>query len=398
MFGFLALLSAYVLSQFYRAFLAVIAADLSRDLALDPAALASLPAAWLLAFALAQIPIGLALDRFGPRRTMSLSMLFAVAGAAWLGFAHGYAEALAAEALIGLGCSSILMGGLYFIGRTVPIARFALVSSLLVGLGALGDPLSGVPLAWVAGALGWRGALLAMAGVTACVVALVGVAVRDPPQLSVYRGPRSLLQGLGEVLSTRAMWPIVPLTFVSYAVVISTRGLWIAPYLAEVQHLDAGVRSQIATAMGSAMAAGALVYPVLSRAVGGLKRAVIAGTVVAASCCLGLAALSPDTGRVATTLLLSFGGFGLTYALLMAHVRSFLPARLLGAGAAVMNLFFMGGSALVQWSSGQLVASLTAAGQAPPEVFSRLFVAFGAALAVAVAIYVAAPAERREAA
>ena len=110
---FAVLLSAYLLSQFFRAFLAVVAGDLSRDLGLSAADLGSLPAAWLIAFALAQFPIGLALDRFGARRTMAAFMSAAIVGAAWLSRAGGYLDCLGAMALIGIGCAPILMAGFY---------------------------------------------------------------------------------------------------------------------------------------------------------------------------------------------------------------------------------------------------------------------------------------------
>jgi sugar phosphate permease len=109
---FLVLLLAYVLSQFFRAFLAIVAADLSRDLGLDAARLGEVSAIWFATFAVAQIPVGLALDRFGPRRTMAVFMLAAVAGAALFAVATSAGMVLLAMALIGIGCSPVLMASL----------------------------------------------------------------------------------------------------------------------------------------------------------------------------------------------------------------------------------------------------------------------------------------------
>ena len=105
--AFLVLLLGYVLSQFYRAFLAVIAADLSRDLALGPAALGNLSAIWFATFALAQFPVGIALDRIGPRRTMAGLFLVAVAGAVLFSLATSFSTAAFAMSLIGIGLSLI---------------------------------------------------------------------------------------------------------------------------------------------------------------------------------------------------------------------------------------------------------------------------------------------------
>ncbi|HEX2509853.1 MAG TPA: MFS transporter, partial [Microvirga sp.] len=81
MLTFLVLLLAYVLSQFFRSFLAIVAGELSADLDLGAADLGAVSAIWFAAFALAQFPVGWALDRFGPRRTLALFMVLAAVGA-----------------------------------------------------------------------------------------------------------------------------------------------------------------------------------------------------------------------------------------------------------------------------------------------------------------------------
>ena len=182
--AFLALLFAYVLSQFYRAFLAVVASDLSRDLGLGPAELGMISAVWFVTFAFAQFPVGWALDRFGPRRTIAGFMTAAVAGAGLLSLATGYAGALAAMALIGVGCAPVLMGSMYLFGRIYPAHRFTMLSSLMLGLAAAGNLLGATPLALAAEALGWRTAIAGTAAVTALAVAVVFAVIRDPPMVA----------------------------------------------------------------------------------------------------------------------------------------------------------------------------------------------------------------------
>ena len=135
MSAFLTLLLAYTLSQFYRAFLAVIAGDLARDLSLTPAELGNLSAVWFVTFALSQFGVGVALDRIGPRRTVSGLFLVAVVGAISFSLANSYLQACLAMALIGVGCSPVLMGSMYYFGRTAPSERFAFLGSMILGLG-----------------------------------------------------------------------------------------------------------------------------------------------------------------------------------------------------------------------------------------------------------------------
>jgi MFS family permease len=142
---FLVLLAAYTLSQFYRSFLAIVAGELTRTLGLDAADLGSVSAIWFAAFALAQFPVGWSLDRLGPRRTLAGFMAMAVLGAAWFARAGSLADCLVAMALIGIGCSPVLMASLYVFGRTYPPERFAMLASLVIGLGSVGNLLGATP-------------------------------------------------------------------------------------------------------------------------------------------------------------------------------------------------------------------------------------------------------------
>lgn len=392
---FFALLFSYVLSQFYRAFLAVVAGDLARDLGLDSAALASLQASFLLAFALAQFPIGLALDRFGPRRTLATGMCSAVVGGVLLALAATFAQAAGAMILIGIGCAPVLMAGFYLIARTYPPARFATMSSLLLGLGSLGDPLSGIPLALAVDVFGWRPTMGGIAGITAASLACVALLLRDPPRVEAPGGSASALGGVRDILALRALWPIVPLALASYSCVIATRGLWITPYLESVHGFGPTARSFAATAMGFAIAAGALLYAPLNRLAGNAKRTAAAGVAVTVIAWLALGLVGALSSELALGLLLLVACLGAPFAIVMAHARSFMPMHLLGQGVTIMNLAFMGGAGLGQWLSGRYVRAAELAAVPPADLYGRLFTGFGCALALALAVYAFAPRERR---
>jgi MFS family permease len=387
---FLILLLAYILSQFFRAFLAVVAGDLSRDLGLGPADLGTMAAAWFWAFAAAQLPLGYALDHLGARRTLGLTMLSAVVGAAWLAAAHGRLEAIGAMALIGIGCAPVLMAGYYMLARLYPVRSFALVSSLLLGLGSLGDPLSATPLALATSAFGWRTTMLGIAGVTTLSALLVWFFLTDPPRDHARPQP-SFARGLAEMASIRALWPILPLTLVGYGVVISLRGLWIAPFLAEVHGFGKNELGHAALVMGFAMAAGSLAYGPVERLVGAPKPLALAGTLFTAGV-LGLLSVAGATSSaLAVSLLGLAGAAGATYALIMAHARAFIPTHLLGRGVTFMNFVFMGGGGLVQSTSGRFVEWAQSAGLAPSAIHSRLQLGFAVVLLAAALIYARAP-------
>ncbi len=189
----------------------------------------------------------------------------------------------------------------------------------------------------------------------------------------------------------RALWPIFPVVFVSYAVVIATRSLWVGAYLGSVHGLDPLQRGNGTLAMSAAMAMGAIGYGPLERLVRDPKRTALGGCLVTGLALSGLGLVGGASTALAVVLLALIGAAGLSYGILMAHARRFFPAHLLGRGVAFMNIIFMGGAAAAQGLSALFV--LGTAGLAPDALYGRLFLAYGLALLGATAVYVFAPRE-----
>jgi predicted MFS family arabinose efflux permease len=385
------LLLAYVLSQFFRSFLAIVAADLTRELGLDAAQLGLVSAAWFAAFALAQFPIGFALDRIGPRRTIAGFMLLAVAGAAAFGLATDFAMLLSAMALIGLGCAPVLMGSLYYFGRVAPPERFAMMASIVIGVGTFGNLLGGTPLALAVARFGWRPSIAAIAVLTLASTVLVYAVLRDPPSVPKKPSSDGLFAGLAAILRIRALWIMLPLVLVSYAVVIALRSLWIAPFFGQVYGFDTVARGHAALAMGTALALGALAYGPIERWIGDPKRTTLIGSAVTSAALLALGLAGHLGAATAIALYVVVGAAGITYGILMAHGRLFFPPQLLGRGVTFLNFVFIAGAGLLQWLSGRFVQAASVAGTPPAEIYAQLHLAFGLALAVATLIYAFAP-------
>lgn len=382
--AFLTFLAAYVLSQFYRSFLAVIAPELALELALDPQALGNLQAFWVAGFVAMQLPVGYALDHLGPRRTIASLMLAAVAGAVLFALATGAFALNLAMALIGIGCSAIYMGAIYVFGRIYPRQRFALLCSWLLGAGSAGNLLAATPLAYAAAAIGWRGAMLSMAAATAVSALAVFRLIRDPPRLT-GTGASGLFRGLTDIAGIRALWPLLPLTAIGYAVVLAERGLWAGPYFAEVFGLDPVARGNALLLMAAAMSAGAMIYGPLDRLFGTRKWVVAAGSLATALCFVALAVF--DLSFVSATIVMALlGAFGMTYGVLMAHGRALFPDHLLGRGITFLNLLFIGGAGVLQPLTGALMTSLR--DQPRADAYAALHLVFGLSLLTALAVYV----------
>jgi predicted MFS family arabinose efflux permease len=385
MIHFTVFLFAYILSQFYRSFLAVIAPELANELGLNAQALGNMQAFWIAGFVAAQFPIGWALDVVGPRRTVSVLMLSAIAGAVLFARAESGLQLNVAMLLIGIGCAPIYMGALYIFGRVNRPDRFALLSSWLLGIGTAGNLLAASPLAWAAQSIGWRGAMLAIAVLTAVSALAVYLLIRDPPSIQTGTQP-GVLQAIGKIITIRSLWPILPLTAVSYAVMLSERGLWAGPYFSEVYGLGPVDRGNALLLMAVAMSAGAMIYGPLDNWLNTRKWVVVVGSALTIAFFLLLSFGKLSVGP-ATLVMALLGATGMTYGVLMAHGRALFPDHLLGRGITLMNVLFIGGAGILQPVSGAVVTAMKAEGIAPADIYSRLHFGFASALAVTLAIH-----------
>ena len=162
------------------------------------------------------------------------------------------------------------------------------------------------------------------------------------------------------------------------------RGLWIGPYVTDVFGGDAGIASLW---MGVAMIAGTFCYGPLDRILGTRKGVALLGNAMACLFCL-LLGLGVAQGYWSAVMLFAAAGFfGVSFPLLMAHGRAFIPAHLVGRGVTLMNLFGIGGVGLWQVISGRMHANLAPNADKVADPYQAIFLFFTAMLAIGVAIY-----------
>lgn len=379
--GFVFLTLAYVLSQFFRSFLAVLSGQLEMDIGVSPADLSEASSYWFLAFALMQIPIGSLLDRVGPRETTAgLHLVGAAGGAALFAMATDPAHIKIAMALIGVGCAPVLMASYYIFARTYPPAVFATLGATVVGFGNLGNLAGAAPLALMAEAIGWRASLWVLASASAVIAVAIYVLVRNPPRLeTTERG------SLFDLFRLPALWLIGPMIFVSYAAPAGLRGVWIGPYFKDVLSADITTVGIATTVMSVAMMLGVFFYGPMDRIFGTRKWLNVFGTGAGAVICYALWAGVAGHGVWTATAVFSLLGFlTMTYPILMAHGRSFFPPHLAGRGITLLNLFSIGGAGVFQNLSGKV---FTATGSGGVESYSAIFLTYAVALSIGLAIY-----------
>lgn len=379
--GLVVLCLGYVLSQFFRAFLAVLSLDLERDIGATPEDLAFASGLWFLVFAAMQLPVGWALDRVGPRLTAAILLLIGGAGGALVfAVATSPFHISIAMGLIGVGCSPVLMASYFIFAREYPPAQFATLAAVMLGVGSVGNLVASYPTALAVDLMGWRATMVGLAVISGVIALGIWLSVRDPEKAETeHRG--SLL----DLLKEPALWCILPLMLVAYAPSAALRGLWAGPYLNDVFGLNT---TQIGTAtlvMGAAMIAGTFAYGPLDRLLHTRKWVIFGGNALGAVA-LGLLCLWIDDAIWLAVLLLAVIGFlGASFPVIMAHGRAFIPPHLVGRGVTLLNLFGIGGVGLAQFATGRIHAA--AAGGEPTASYAAIFGFFAVTLAIGCAIY-----------
>ena len=372
----------YVLSQFFRAFLAVLSPSLRVDLGATPEDLAFASGLWFFSFAAMQLPVGWALDTVGPRRTAaSLLLIGGGGGAALFAVATQPLHINLAMVLIGIGCAPVLMGAYYIFAREFAPSRFVVLASVMVGIGTFGNLVASYPMAIAAETIGWRASLWGLCAITTLTAIGIWCVVRDPATPEGEQ--RGSLLG---VFKIKALWFIFPIMSVSYAQVGALRGLWIGPYFEDVFAANAHQIGWATLLMGIAMVAGSLAYGPLDRVIGSTKWVIVGGTALNLAALVALM-LFPDSGIIlATALMAAVGFFGATYAVIIAHGRSFMPPQLVGRGMTLLNLCSIGGVGVAQFLSGRVYAASQPAvtAQAP---YVMIFTLFAALMAAGLFVY-----------
>jgi len=388
--GIAALMAAYVLSQFYRAFLAVLSPVLKAEIGATAENLAAASGLWFLAFALMQIPVGAALDRVGPRLTASVLLAVGGLGAAVFAMATGPGAINLAMVLIGMGCAPVLMASYYIFARSLSPAVFGTLAGVMIGVGSLGNIAASLPLTMAVAAIGWRGAMWGLSAVTLITAAAVWLLVRDPARVS-HTSKGSLF----DLLRMPALWPILIMMAACYAPAAGLRGLWIGPYFTDVFQAEPAQIGRVTLIMGLAMVAGNFAYGPLDRLLGSRKWLVFGGNALAVACLIGLYANAAAPGYLPVALLAGVGFFGASFPMVMAHGRAFLPPHLVGRGVTLINLFGIGAAGIMQFLTGRLHHALTpdagAINSAPAAApYAALFALYAALLTAGLVVYLAA--------
>lgn len=394
-FAVLALM--YILVYFYRVSLAVVAADLSRELRLTPQQLGSLSGILFYVYAVAQLPLGPMIDRLGSRLVISGCGVLTAIGGILFSQAGSLGEAMAARVLIGVGTASVLMATFTIFSHWFSKQEFGRVSGFMVAVGNLGNLSATAPLALAVAAVGWRSSFLAIGIAQAVVTVLVFAMVQDRPdgggtgEGTDADAPRTgMLAAWGEIFGSRDFWLLGTIAFFWYGNYLALQGLWGGPYLMELLRLSRAGTGQVLMFTSLGFIAGSMVVDTVARRLlCSYKKTLVAGQIILMVLMSGFLGVAETLPR--PLLAAVFFAIGLAVSsgvMIYPIVRSMFPVRIVGTALTSLNFFVLMGAAVTQHVMGVIIEALGRGDAAAlPRAFHAAFLFPVAGLAGAIVLY-----------
>jgi len=394
----LALVSGFALSQAFRTITAIMATGLQAEFGLSAQALGVFAGTFAFAFGTMQLFMGIAIDFWGIRRTLLVAFPMAIAGAALSAVATGYSMLLLGQVLIGVGCAPAFLVCTVFIARYFAPSRFAAVSGAAMGVGGLGMLFTGTPLAWLVEQSSWRWGFGVLAGLAALAWALIFWKVREPQaahaDTTAHAAPESLgqtVRGFGALFLLPHTVGILLLALMTYASMLSLRGLWLGPLLIDRHGYTLVASGHVATAMSLVSLFSPAFFGRMDPGPGTRRRWLIGFTVLMAALFAAMGVWQLAWLDVAGPL--AVGVLSGYMVLQYADVRSSYPAAMTGRAMSVFTMALFLGVALMQWITG--VAASTAKAQGA-EPYAVVMFTIAGMLALGAAAFRWLPAPRQQ--
>ncbi len=381
---FLPFVFGYYIAYLFRTINAVMAAPLATELGLGADDLGLLTSVYFVTFAAAQIPIGILLDRYGPRRVQSALLVIAAIGSTLFAVSDHYLMLLLGRALIGLGVASAMTAGLKALVLWFPGDRVPLLNGLMVMLGALGAVTATLPADLLLDWIGWRELFGLLAGLTVAGAVMIYSIV--PEATPVPGGAVSA--GLRKVYADPRFWRVAPLSASCIGTAWALQGLWAAQWFKDVEGLDrAGVVIHL-FAMAVALSLGAILLGIAAdrlrrRGVGpGALLGLVAALFIATQLALILRLPLPSYLQWSVV-----AAVGAATVLSFAILAEYFPKQLAGRANGALNLFHIAAAFVVQYVTGVVLQYWTPQAGHYPEIAYQTAFALNLALQVVAWIW-----------
>ena len=345
----------YFLTYAARNINAVAGEPISRELGLSPGDLGFLTSVYLAGFAVTQLPLGVLLDRYGPRRVEAAVLLAAAVGAAIFAYATTFSELVVGRVLMGIGASMSLMAPFTAYRKWFTAERMPMVVGFHMVFGAAGSAVAGWPAEYIMTLSGWRTLFIAYAVlilILAAALLFVVPARREPSHGQTFA---RMTQDLGAILKSRTLWRLAPVAASTQTGFLAIAGLWAGPWLREVAGLSAPAAASWLSLVAIGLMAGFFGFGVIASRAGGparIWRIFMIGSFAYSAIIVAIIVLPPS---VATPLWIPFAMLSSGGILTFSVVTNLFDEGLAGRVNTTINCLIFILSFLVQWLFGVVV-------------------------------------------
>ncbi len=382
---FLPFAGGYFLSYLYRTVNAVVGPVLSNELSLGAADLGLRTGAYFRAFGSTQLPRGILLDRYGPRRVEAALLLIAAAGAAVFAASHNIGTLVIGRGMIGLGVSACLMAAFKSFSLWYPVERQASLTGWIMTSGTLGALVASAPLDAVLQIASWREVFYGLSVITAGVALWLFFGVPDKQSAASPQSLTELAGGIRQILVNGHLWRFASLSFAQIGGFMAVQSLWSGAWLIHVNGYSRSVAADHLTAMNAAMAVSYFLIGLLSTRLArrGISTVHLLGGGMSLALLTLLLIITQATDQH-YLLWIAYGLFSSAGTLTYASTAAGFPVALSGRVNTVLNLFAFAGAFMLQWGMGLLIDALEASGHsaaiAHRDAFIVLFAVQAASL------------------
>ncbi len=246
----------FFISYLFRGVNLALAPDLATALSLTASDLGFLTSLYFVTFAGFQIPLGMLLDRFGPRKVDAGLLVLAALGSLLFGLAQNKGMLIAGRLLIGLGVSACLMAALKAMVMWFPKERLPSLNGGVFAIGGLGAVAAATPVELALGVTDWRGVFMGLAALTLAMAAAIFIGVPERRAAQPDTDLRAQLRGVRTVLGSRLFRRVAPLTMISQGAFMAVQGLWAGPFLRDVANADRLAAANAVALIGFGMVLG----------------------------------------------------------------------------------------------------------------------------------------------
>jgi len=350
---FLPFVAGYYVSYAFRSVNALLGPQIASEYGFGAADLGLLTSVYFLAFGLVQIPVGVLLDRFGPRRVDAALLLIAAAGTVIFASAQSFTGVVAGRALIGLGVSVCLMASFQAFQLWYPLDRIATLNSLAFAVGILGAITVSVPMEAALRFVDWRTIMLAFSVVTLAASGAILFAVPEYRRSESRSSLAAALRVVMVLVADGAFVRTAVMVSTSQCAAVSLYTLWMATWLRDVAGFDRAAVGRALFVVSLALIAGYLVFGRVADALARRRISelpLVAGGVGLSSVCLLLLALGVTRGAVWLWAAFIFASSAATLAYSIVSRR--FPREMAGRVNTTLNTFVFTGMFLGQWAVG----------------------------------------------